>query len=111
MMVILRWLITIPIIVVCVFWAVSNRQDIEIIFSPLHDPVTMPVYFLILGALALGFFVGATSCWFSMSGLRKQKREQKKEIKQLKKDLDIALVAHKNAPAVPLASQEKNTHD
>lgn len=84
----LRWIITLPVIVICVIIALSNRQSVAFTYSPFHEPVELDLYFLILCVLAAGFLLGAIATWFSMGNLRKERRNLKKEVKTLKKTLE-----------------------
>ncbi len=68
-------------------FAVYNRTPVEITFSPIHEPIMLPLYLVSLGLMALGFILGGGFVWFSMGKLRKTRREQKKLIKSLEKDL------------------------
>ena len=87
-MAVLRWIITLPVIVICVVVALSNRQSVDFTYSPFHDAVAIDLYFLILCVLALGFFFGSILTWFSSGRVRKERRALKKEVKNLKKTLD-----------------------
>lgn len=84
----LRWIFTLPVIVICVFIALANRQAIDFTYSPLHDPIKLELYFVILCALAFGFLMGMILTWLSMGTLRKDRRTLKKEVKTLKKTLE-----------------------
>lgn len=87
-MAVLRWILTLPVIIICVVIALANRQEVEFTYSPFHDPVGLDLYFLLLCALAIGFFVGSILTWLSMGKLRSERRNLKKEVKNLKKTLD-----------------------
>jgi len=55
--VIAKILLGVVILLAAVF-AVSNREDVTLSFSPLPFELTMPVYAAILGAFAVGLVVG-----------------------------------------------------
>ena len=88
-MAVLRWIITLPVIIICVVIALSNRQDVEFTYSPFHEPITLDLYFIILCGLAAGFFLGSVLTWFSSAPVRKDRRVLKKEVKTLQKTLDM----------------------
>jgi uncharacterized integral membrane protein len=73
-------------ITVSVF-AMYNRGDITITWSPLHPELTMPIYALALGCMALDFFAGVISFWLNTTGQRKKSRKTKKELKLLQKEI------------------------
>ena len=103
-----RWIFALPVIVACVFLALSNRNDITFTYSPLHEPAEIPLYFTILAALAVGFLFGAIVSWFSMGKVRSERRRQKKDIKRLQKELDAALEAA-NENTIKTIGSEGNT--
>ena len=74
----LSWLITVPVTVVVVVFAIANRGLIAVSFWPLPWIVPLPVYLVILGSLFLGFLLGAIVAWFS-AGRRRQRARQTAE--------------------------------
>lgn len=81
-------------------FAVSNRQDATLVFSPVHEPLQIPLYIIALLFMAAGFILGAVTMWFNGAKSRKLKRQQRKTIKTLEKELAGAKKA-KNEPAEP----------
>lgn len=86
----LAWLLTLPLIVAAVFFALYHQQDVAITYSPFNDPATLPLYIPVLGAVAIGFVLGCLMTWAASSRQRKVIREQKKKIKTLEKQIDVA---------------------
>ena len=84
-------------------FAIANRQSVPLTYSPLHDPLNVPLYFIALGFLAAGFILGAIIVWVSGGAARRTGRKQRKTIKALEKDL--AKLEHKamNTNAPPAA--------
>jgi uncharacterized integral membrane protein len=78
--------------------AVMNREQINFTWSPLHDPLNMPFYAVLLFSMAFGFVFGGAVVWLNMSSLRRQKREQKKEIKTLEKEVEKLHEKQLNTP-------------
>jgi hypothetical protein len=60
---ILTLLITAPLAVFAVLFAVSNMEDVTAHLMPFEGEMTLPLYALGLGMLALGFFCGALFVW------------------------------------------------
>lgn len=76
------------ILTISIAWfCIINAQSVEIKWSPVHDALTLPLYTAIIGGLIIGFVVGALSMWINDGNLRKTKRQQKKQIKNLEKEL------------------------
>jgi len=81
----LKWLITLPFIVTAIAFALYHPDKVSITYSPLSEAIELPLYFVSFSFLAIGFFLGAIVTWFGMGNVRKVKRQQKKEIKELNK--------------------------
>lgn len=69
------------------WFAMANPDETALIFSPLHDPVSVPVYIVGLGGLGIGFIFGCLVVWLNSISLYFDKRAGKKEIKKLEKRL------------------------
>lgn len=68
-------------------FAVANRQSIPLNYSPLHEPLELPLYMLTLGFMATGFILGAILMWMNAAPTRRIKRQQRKTIKTLEKEI------------------------
>lgn len=79
-----QYLLKIPTLVFCVAFVVLNMQDATLYYSPLAEPVTLPLWALGLTLFTLGFLVGAMLVW--LNGMPKSK-----ELRQAKKDLKKAI--------------------
>ena len=81
-------------------FAVSNREIIDLIYSPIHDPLQVPLYLVALLFMAAGFVLGAVVTWLNGSKTRKLKRQQRKTIRALEKELGERS-KDKEEPAAP----------
>jgi uncharacterized integral membrane protein len=78
----LSWIITLPITVLAVVFALSNSEDIEVDLWPLPwGPAVLPVYLLILGCLLLGFLLGTVVAWMSGAGRRRRVRKLSEQVR------------------------------
>lgn len=111
----IRNIIGFTIAIALIAFAVSNRQDTTLIYSPVHDALTVPLYLITLLFLGLGFVLGAFMVWVNGGSVRKSRRHQKKQIKALEKELEGIKSAPKQNtdapaqelfPALPKASNE-----
>jgi len=91
-----------------IVFAVLNRAHTELYWSPMHEPLHLPLYVYTLGFLALGFLLGSLMVWLNNAELRRSRRLQRKEIKELQKELDTAQAGMDNGappddffPALP----------
>ena len=85
---ILRWIIALPIIVGVVLFALTNPTLVRITWSPIHDSAELPLYFVALVFLGAGFLLGAFMAWIGMGKTRSERRQLKRDNKQLKKDIN-----------------------
>jgi uncharacterized integral membrane protein len=92
----LSWLITVPLIAICVFFAVSNRQDVAIDLWPTGYVVNAPLYLVSLGCTLLGFTVGALLFWLRSLPARLQRHMLNKQVEKLKQELHAEKL--KNTP-------------
>lgn len=79
-----RGIVGLVLAILFVAFAVANRQHVEIVWSPLHPNLDLPLYIVTLGALAIGFAFGAFVIWLESLPQRISKTRQ---IKKLKKEL------------------------
>ena len=86
----LRWIIALPIIVGAVLFALAHGEVVTVTWNPFEAPIELPLYFVALVFLGMGFILGAFTAWMSMGKVRKERRQQKKKIKQLEKDINAA---------------------
>ncbi|MEM6811256.1 MAG: LapA family protein [Pseudomonadota bacterium] len=84
----LRWIIAIPVIIGVLIFALAHPEDVSVAFSPLHDRIDLPLYFVVLLFLSVGFLLGAFIAWINFLPAFAEKRKQKKEIKELEKQLN-----------------------
>lgn len=70
-----------------VVFAVANRQQAELVYSPIHDPLQVPLYLITLIFMALGFSLGGFTVWMNAGKNRRLGRQQRKTIKELEKEL------------------------
>lgn len=87
---IIRWIIAAPIVIGAVLFALANPTNVMLTWSPMHEPIDLPLYFIALAFLGVGFLLGAVIAWLNMGKTRAEKRRLKKENKQLEKDINEA---------------------
>ena len=76
-------LITLPIAVVVVSFAVSNRGSVALEFWPLPGDMLLPVYLMVLAPLVVGFLIGAFIAWLSAGKHRELARMRKNKLDEL----------------------------
>ena len=100
----IRNIFGILIAAIVIAFAVSNRQDTTLIYSPVHEPLEVPLYLITLLFLAIGFMFGGFVVWLNSAPTRRVKRQQRKHIVELEKELQSAKSkpANNDAPAQEL---------
>ena len=68
------YVLTVPLAIILVLFAVDNRDRLTISFWPLPWSATLPSYLALFLALLIGFFAGAAAIWLSGSKARRRAR-------------------------------------
>ena len=83
-----RWIAGFVFTVVLAAFAVANRELVSVIWSPLHDPVELPLYLIAAGAFVSGFLFGGIIVWMNGGSVRREKRRQGKVLKDLERKVE-----------------------
>ncbi len=93
----LAWLLTLPLAVVIVVFAVNNRTPVPMDPWPLDQPFAVPLYIIVLGALLLGFIAGALVQWAAAGKRRSQARRNLRRLNELERAGAAAKTAGANS--------------
>jgi hypothetical protein len=103
-------LLVIPLGVLLTALAVVNRKPTTLVLDPLGgaDPrlaVDVPLFLLMLGALALGLLIGGLSTWLGQSKWRRMARQRgqesahwRRQADRLEKELEAMDAANRPSP-------------
>lgn len=69
---VLSWIITLPIVVVAVLFAISNRGEVVLALWPLPFTLEAPLYLAALVALLAGFLAGGIVTWLAQHRNRRR---------------------------------------
>lgn len=83
----LSWIITLPLALCAVLFAISNRELVTLSLWPLPFTLDAPLYIASLLALVVGFLAGGSIAWFAQRHVRKQARRSSSRIKFLTAEL------------------------
>ena len=86
----IRWIIALPIIVGAILFALAHPEPVMVTWNPLQEPIELPLYFVVFVFLGVGFLLGAFMAWVGMSSVRSERRQQRKTIRKLEKDINEA---------------------
>jgi uncharacterized integral membrane protein len=105
----LSWIITLPITILAVMFALSNSGTVPVSLWWLWTTDDLPLYLLILGSLLLGFLLGAIVAWISGAARRRriraltaQVRAQADEINALRAEASAPVTIAGGGTALPL---------
>ena len=82
-----HWVVTVPVAVVVVLFAVSNRDAVAVTLWPLPVRLEAPLYLVVLLALVVGFLVGEFIAWINAGRARRLARERARRIAALEHEL------------------------
>ena len=71
----LSFIVTIPIAVILVVFAIDNREALTLSFWPLPWSLALPGFVALFIALVIGFLAGAIAAWLSGGRTRRRLRE------------------------------------
>lgn len=69
-------------------FAVFNDIRVNMTFSPVHDPVELPLYLIGLGFMAFGFLWGGFNVWINAAPSRGERRKLSKRIQELEGQIE-----------------------
>lgn len=95
----LAWVLSLPLLIGAVVFALMNDGDVALSLNPFQAPVNVPVYAPVLAGVVLGIVLGALMTWAAMGRQRAKMRLQKKQIKTLEKQLEA--VGQQHAAVTP----------
>ncbi|PWC30984.1 LapA family protein [Azospirillum sp. TSO35-2] len=86
----LSWIVTLPVALVAILFAISNRGVVTLSLWPLPFTLDAPVYLATLAALVLGFVAGGFVVWNSQRRHRSRARRESRRVLVLERELKEA---------------------
>jgi uncharacterized integral membrane protein len=83
----LHWLVTGPVILVLVIFAVSNRETVTVTLWPLPFSLDAALYLVVLLAALAGFLIGELVAWINGRSWRREARVKARRIEALEREL------------------------
>lgn len=88
----MRWIIGLSAIIITLYTLALNPQTTVFNWNPAAEPLTIPVYLIIIATFAFGYLIGALYLWFSQLPKqlehKKTRKQQEKTIKKLEQELE-----------------------
>ncbi|MGE4220093.1 MAG: lipopolysaccharide assembly protein LapA domain-containing protein [Alphaproteobacteria bacterium] len=98
----LHWFIAVPLIVLAVLFAVSNRGMVELTLWPLPYVLGVPAFLLTMLAFLVGFLAGGIVVWAAAADTRRRARQAERAVVMQQREL-----AELRAKAEPSERAEK----
>lgn len=70
----IAWIVTLPIALLVILFALMNRQEVVLSLWPLPWDIGAPLFLFTLGAIVLGFLFGALAAYLSGGATRQKLR-------------------------------------
>lgn len=96
----LSFLITVPLSLFCLFFAVSNTEKVQVSLTPVGPEAHLPLWLVGLGLMAAGFVCGALLLWIASLGLRLSRLKALSRLARLERELQNRPSIQEN-PALP----------
>jgi len=101
-----KYLLKIPTFTFCVAFVVLNMQDTTLYYSPLSNPVTMPLWLLGITLFSLGFVIGGLLVWLNHWPLKRELKQVQKELIKAEKENKEAEILVQNVVEKPVQTGE-----
>ncbi|MGH7035781.1 MAG: LapA family protein [Stellaceae bacterium] len=82
-----HWLVTAPLAVILIVFAVNNRDAVTLSFWPLPVTLEAPVYLILLLSLLAGFLIGEIIAWTNGRRWRRQARHSARRVAELERTI------------------------
>ncbi|MBA4333639.1 MAG: DUF1049 domain-containing protein [Methylobacterium sp.] len=94
----LKALVLVPIALVVVLFAVANRAPVRVSFDPISRDVPVlafdvPLFAVVLAALAVGVLIGGFASWLTQGKHRKAARRNRREAEALRSETQMLRAA------------------
>jgi len=81
-----HWLVTAPIAVILIVFAVANRDPVTLTFWPLPVALTAPIYIVVLLTLLAGFLLGELVAWINGRRWRREAKRNADRVRDLERE-------------------------
>jgi uncharacterized integral membrane protein len=80
------WILTLPLIVVAVIFAIANREPIDLDLWPFEVSPQIPLFVILLAFLAVGLVVGGLATWLSAAPARRRAGQARRRVAELERE-------------------------
>jgi uncharacterized membrane protein YciS (DUF1049 family) len=97
----LRLIISLPVLIVLVAFALSNREVVRLGLWPTDYALDTPLAVAVLVGMAVAFVLGALLVWFGALAARARARSAERQVRRLEAQI-ATLQARVASPTLPL---------
>ena len=80
------WILTLPLIVVAVIFAIANRKPITLDLWPFEASPQLPLFVILLACVVFGLVVGGLATWLSAAPARQRARQARRRVAELERE-------------------------
>ena len=102
------WILTLPLLVAVVIFAVANRDAVTLNLWPLDRSGPVPLFVVVLGSAFAGLLIGGVAAWLSGAETRRRARHARHRVSELERELDRLRRERERAAATPPASASEH---
>ncbi|HKT16444.1 MAG TPA: LapA family protein [Stellaceae bacterium] len=92
-----HWLVTAPLAVILIVFAVNNRDAVTLSFWPLPLTLQAPLYLIALVMLLVGFLIGELVAWVNGRRWRREARHSARRVAELERAMAAQAEAKERA--------------
>jgi uncharacterized integral membrane protein len=85
----LVWIVTLPVALLVILFALMNRQEVTLSLWPLPWDIGAPLFLFTLGAIVFGFLFGALTAYLSGTTTRRKLRAANRALAESQDELAI----------------------
>lgn len=100
----ISWILTLPLAIVAVVFAISNREGVSLNIWPLGMTVEAPLFILVLGSALAGLITGGFIAWLSAGTTRQRRRAAVQRAEAAERELAFLrqkIESESRAPTAP----------
>jgi len=99
----LSWLISVPLMVIAVVFAVANRQSAQVNLWPFDIQLQAPLFLVVLLSIFVGFILGGIATWLAATRKRRRAKGERARLRNLEHEVENLQRAQQR-PALPASS-------
>ncbi len=100
----MRLLISLPILIVLILFALSNTGSVQVGLWPTGLSVHAPLSLVVLGGMAIAFLLGGFLVWFTELGQRRRARRAERQVRMLEAQVEDLKARLPQVAALPPAA-------